>query len=405
MRKLYLCLLLLFIIPYFPTSAQEPTAAENFELARKTAFSGNYEDAIQMLENLRERAPENADFTIFLARVHSWEENYEEAITLLEPLTHDPFMPEAVKLIITVHLWAKNYKEVIYYTNYADQTEPGDPYYKIEKAKALIELDRTGEAKNIVEELITKTGSTPDLEFLRTRIYQENDQEILFAYTNTSFSEPTQKNWQQASLSYKRNIKAVPVIARFTYGFIREQAGTQFEVDAYPRISGSGYFYLNAGMALDKEIFPDFRGGLEYFQGLKNGISFSLGGKYLRFNSSEVFLYTGNISFTTRGAVKFTYRPFLSDLGDLTHTFAVKFTNEIKERFFQVDLQYGTVPYEYFVTGNFTDLKTARAGLRYQFRLSEHFSMQPAFLFEYEEYLPSTYRNRYNGQLLTTFRF
>jgi len=404
MRKLYLCLLL-FIIAFFPTSAQEYTAAENFELARKIAFSGNYEDAIQMLENLREQAPENTDYTIFLARVHSWQENYEEAITLLKPLIRDPFMPEAVKLLITVHLWAKKYEEMIYYADYAIGIQPEDPFYKTEKIKALIELGRTGEAKNIVEELRRESGSTPELEYLRTRIFQENKQEILLAYTNTSFSESTQKNWQQASLSYKRNIQYVPVIARFTYAFIREQAGTQFEVDAYPRISKSGYLYLNAGAAFDKDIFPEFRGGLEYFHGLKNGLSFSLGGKYLQFSSNEVFLYTGHISYTTRSAVRWTYRPFLSDIGDLTHTFSVRFTNELEERFFQVDLQYGTVPYEYFVTGNFTDLKTARAGLRYQFRLSEHFLMQPVFLFEYEEYQPSTYRNRYNGQLLTTFRF
>ncbi|MEG9328442.1 YaiO family outer membrane beta-barrel protein [Salinimicrobium catena] len=402
MKKQFL-LYLLFLATTKTGWSQEPPA-QTFELAREKAYAGEYEEAIPLLEKLQKEYPRNSDYSIFLARVWSWKQEYNKSVLLLEPLIQDRFLPEAMKLMITVQLWAQDYEEVIHLTDRALNEAPEDAFYSLQKAKALLELDKTLAAKDELESHFTKHGTSPEAELLKTRIYQSAKQEILLSYTHTTFIRD-QKDWQQAYVSYKRNEATVSVQARFTYGQIWNRQGTQVEVDAYPKINSRSYLYLNAGTAINNSVFPGFRSGLEYYYALTNSMSFSFGAKYLYFSNNEVFLFTGSLALPLSKNVQLTYRPFLSDKGDLTHTLAGRFRNKSKERFFQVDLQYGTVPYEYFVTGTFTDLKTARAGLRYQFRLSEHVLAQPVFLFEHEEFRPAVYRNRYTGQLLMTFRF
>jgi YaiO family outer membrane protein len=106
------------------------------------------------------------------------------------------------------------------------------------------------------------------------------------------------------------------------------------------------------------------------------------------------------------GTNTIAYRPYYDTGNELfSHVLSFQHTNEEKERVVRFELQYGNVPYLYLYS-NFTQpLKAYRAGVQYQHRFGDSFFVRPIFLYEYEEYLPGEYRNRFNAQIIITKRF
>lgn len=402
---LILCFL---IVAIFSAKAQEIPVTQLFEEAKEHATVGDYPSAIKILEHLKDSVPQNNDYRIYLARVYGWKNDYSKAITTLAPLTKPSnFSPDAMELMVTTQLWAENYKEVIRLSDLALREQP-NIFFKIQKAKALAALDLKKNALEVLKEVLTEDPDQEEALALQTAIFKTNIDHISFSYLNTSFSDPAFKPRHLAHLEYKRHLGKVPVLARLNYGNLFGLEGSLFEIDAYPKLGEKSYLYLNAGTAIDTEIFPQFKAGIEYFLSLNNGFTVSGGSKYLQFKNSEVLLLTGEFSYNTSNNLRLSYRPFLSNTQrswSLSHTMAFKIINPVKEQFWQIDLQYGSVPYGFFTSNAFTDLTSIRLGIQYQFRLSENILVQPIFMYEYEEYLPSEFRNRFNSQLITTFRF
>lgn len=378
-----------------------------FENAKEQAASGHYGSAIKILEHLADSIPENEDYRIYLARVYSWQEDYSKAISILAPLTEPPdFSHEAMGVMMTTQLWAENYEEVIRYSDFALQKYPTTSI-KMNKALALDALDRRKEAKEILKAILTEEPQNRNALALQTAIFKKNSDHISFSYLNTSFSDPGFSPWHLSYLEYKRDVGAVPALARLNYGNLFDQQGTLLEFDVYPKISDKSYLYLNAGAAINSAIFPQIKAGIEYFISVDKGIAISIGSKYLSFKDSKVLLLTGGASYSTKNNLRINYKPYLTNTENnwfLSHTLALRITN-IKESFFQFDLQYGSMPYAFYTSNAFTELTSLRLGVQYRLRLTENIFLQPVFLYEHEEYYPSLHRNRFNSQIITTFRF
>jgi YaiO family outer membrane protein len=90
-----------------------------------------------------------------------------------------------------------------------------------------------------------------------------------------------------------------------------ETNGTQFEVDAYPRISENQYLYLNLGLS-NSSIYPAQRGGFELNTSLPKAFEASLGFRVLHFSGSKrVIIYTGSLGKYV-GNYWFSLRPFVT---------------------------------------------------------------------------------------------
>ena len=392
----------------FPVSAQEPSPAAQYETARAKASAGDYDAAISILRKLTEAHPENYDYQLYLARVYSWNKDYSEAIAVLNSLMQGKdYNPELLETMVNIQLWAGNYEEVIRYSEMALEQEDSN-IYRVQKANALSHLNREKEALQALEGVLSEDPDHQEALYLRTQILKQKPQHLSLSYLNTSFSQPGSSPRHMGYLEYKRNLGRVPVLARFNYGHLNGESGGLFEIDAYPKLSTNSYLFLSAGAALDTPIFPEFRAGAEYFMAFSNGLGFSVGSKYLQFEEDEVLMFTGEASYYTRNNVKLSYRPYLSESEEkwfLSHALAFRLMNPLKESFWQLDLQYGAIPYGFYTSQDFQGLSAYRIGLQHQFRLPGNILVQPVFMYEYEEYLPSEFRNRFNVQLVTTLRF
>ncbi|NCB07710.1 MAG: YaiO family outer membrane beta-barrel protein [Bacteroidia bacterium] len=119
--------------------------------------------------------------------------------------------------------------------------------------------------------------------------------EVRLIYTIDLFDEAFDRDpWQIQAWSYERKTKAGPVIARVNYANRFEKTGFQLEADAYPRLNGNNYLYINYGFS-QSSVFPIHRGGLEWYHNFRNGFEGSAGMRLLSFDPSNVEIYTASL--------------------------------------------------------------------------------------------------------------
>lgn len=107
--------------------------------------------------------------------------------------------------------------------------------------------------------------------------------------------EDSFESWKLGFLSYSHRFGFGKTILRVNQAERFGRDGTQFEIDAYPKLRDGTYMYLNYGYSEDS-IFPEHRWGAEIFQSLPRSFEGSLGVRRLDFASSNVTLWTGSIA-------------------------------------------------------------------------------------------------------------
>lgn len=100
--------------------------------------------------------------------------------------------------------------------------------------------------------------------------------------------------WQLGSVSLGHRSRRGAFIARVNAARRFGEGGVQGEVDAWPRLGGRLYAYLNAGVA-NADVFPRQRYGAELFANLPRAWELSLGARQLRLGGAPVTLFTGSL--------------------------------------------------------------------------------------------------------------
>lgn len=378
-----------------------------YNSAKEYVFSGNYNKGIELFKILIKEFPANQEYKIFLGKAYGWKGEYDTAISVLTPIALQfPPPVEALEALINVHLWSSDYQKVISYCDIGLKLNIADlTFFQLKKAIALEKTNKDESALMIISEILLREDHG-ETQALKTQIYKKKRNAIAVSYFNTSFVNSDFEPWHLAYIEYKRNFTKIPVVARTNYGNMLSKTALQVDLDLYPSLGHNSYLYLNAGIAEGTHIFPGFKGGIEIFKNFRRN-TISLGLRYLHFRTSHVPMFTGQIT-GNMNKWDFTYRPYLLTLNQAwypSHIIGLKKSNEIKESFFQIDFQYGIIPYHFFVTNEFVRINSTRFGLQYQFRLKNSIFIRPIIMYEYEAYYPGKYRNRFNSQIIITKRF
>lgn len=163
-------------------------------------------------------------------------------------------------------------------------------------------------------------------------------------YTYTHFQDGTDP-WQLASVSLGRRTAAGSIMGRVNVADRFATRGAQFEVDAYPRLGEKAYAYLNVGYA-GSDVFPTWRFGGELYANLPNAWEASFGVRELRFDASDVTLYTGAIG-KYAGNYWISLRPFVRpDAGDVSASvnLTVRRYYENADHYVGFRIGYGSTP-------------------------------------------------------------
>jgi len=272
------------------------------------------------------------------------------------------------------------------------------------KAVCLEKAGRDAEALAILDKLPVADATGERATGLRTIIGRKKKNAIAASYLNISTYDPGQAPIHYGYVEYLRKFTKSTIVGRANVGHRNGETEAQAEVDFYHTFKKS-YLYTNAGFSNGEFIFPQIRLGAEYYFAPQGQFDLSLGARYLGFQDDDVTLITGQVVYRFN-EYAVGYRPYY-DLNNnlMSHVVSFQKTNDAKESLIRLELQYGNVPYLYIYNNATQPLKAYRVGLQYQHRLAESLFIRPVFLYEYEEFLPDTYRHKFNCQVILTKRF
>jgi YaiO family outer membrane protein len=397
---------LLLLLLSFNCFAQKFDVDQNMREAQRHAELQDYDKALQHIDKILSRYPDDEDVLIYKARILSWKKEYTKAITLLEPLADRPDANvESVEAICSTHYWAGNYETAISYCDKYLMQNPGNTDILMIKANCLEQLGRDNEALAILDSEPVRSSNRADAIALSEVIKRRTKNSISASYLNVSTKDPGQAPFHYGYVEYARKINKTTLVGRANVGHAFDETQALFEADFYQTFKRRDYLYLNAGVSTGETVFPVARAGAEYYFAPAKRFDYSIGARYMHFKTEDVTLLTGHLGFR-HAKYTFAYRPFYDTANELlSHVLSIQKDNEEKERLIRLELQYGNVPYLYLYN-SFTEPLTAyRIGLQYQHRFGESFFVRPVFLYEYEEYIPENYRHKFNIQVIVTKRF
>lgn len=398
----------LFILAFAVKMAAQQQPDSIMQLARQKAEQKDYNQAITLITDLSRQYPENKDFTLYLAQLYYWSSAHQTARDILIPLADAKTgSAEALNLLIRVDFQLQRYNDVVERSEKGRATFPSHlNFYLFQQALALDKLNHDHQALALLSQIPAEAENSKDAQYLKTQILKKRKNTVSAGYLNTSFSQPGFAPWHLAHIEYLRKSQSVAWGGRLNYGHLFGGGAAQAELIAYPKLGPRSYLDLNAGYSAAERIFPLWRFGAEWFYDQAK-INYSLGARYLDFRTIQVLMLTGHFALIFKDW-KAGYRHYEVQQNDswfASHIFTIRKSFELKESYVQLDLQYGGIPYYFFSTDAFSRIKAYRIGINGMFRVMDNFFIQPVLMYEREEYVPDTFRNRYNVQFIFSKRF
>ena len=291
---LIVCLLACGGLCVASTEAPDPERL-SFTEARTMAKEGDRAGARELCRAILEQTPDRHEVRIYLGRLYAWDKRYPEARTELARVLSDiPGHVDASLTLADVERWSDRPAEMLEVVVAALEVHPKEAELWLQRARALNELDRIQDA---FEAATRAERLDPELEqaiALRRELELKalkNKFRADFLYDD--FDDGTD-SWKQLALSLDHRFGWGTGIARLNLADRFNQSGAQIEFDAYPKLPAiRSYLYLNAGFS-GSRLYPDLRGGAELFRNFRGGWEGSFGLRHLRFDSSNITLWTGS---------------------------------------------------------------------------------------------------------------
>lgn len=314
-KRFSLTLLLLLTIGFFTL-----LSAQTFEEVKNYAFNGQRAKARAICRAILAK-DFDSDVATLMGRTYAWDSQYDSArVVLQEVLAHSPENSDALSALADVEYWNDRYPQALEYCNRILEKDPNNETVQFQKARILNSADRYDEASQVLEKLLQKNSANTEALRLLDKVRLElikNKITINYAYdyfTNAAYKKDP---WQLLYLQYSRKTSLGTVIGRVNYANRFGTNALQVEGDAYPKIGGNDYLYLNYGFS-NFSIFPDHRGGFEWNHSFPKAFEGSLGGRILHFQGSKrVIIYTGAFG-KYFGNYWMSLRPFVTPGSDGT---------------------------------------------------------------------------------------
>lgn len=400
-------LLLCFLFLTLSVQGQE-TPEYLFAKAKTLAADANYTEAVAVVTELKAQYPTNLDYRLYLAQLYYWQQNYAGAQDELQQIIKvNGNYQDAYDLLLKVVFLRENYDEVMKLALEGKNRFPENKdFYAVQEALALEKLNRTEEARIVLNTITPESKYRKDADYIETELLKKKSSTVSVGHLVSDF-ENSASALNITHVDYGRKIGSATLISRFSYGATDVSDNLQGEADAYLKIKSKSYLYLNTAVSGDNGIFPAFKAGTEYFQDFKR-VTFSVGSRYLHFdNDNNTLLLTGHLGYIMQ-SWKIEYRHYLAETDEdwfSTSILNLRKNFEATESFVQLDLQYGNLPYYFVNSENFQRLKAYRIGINSKIRLKKNYFIQPVVMFEREEFNPDQFRNRYLMQLILSVRF
>ncbi len=282
--------------------ASEPNNYDfNFILLRAYSYSGQRDQALDLLDRMLWIYPENLDLLLFQSRVHSWNSDFEEAKSGYEKiLSMDPKNIEAMTGMAEIASWQKKYADAVQKYQWILQIEPdnADIYFRIGRV-----YQWDGNYQKAKESYQKAIRLDPENENFQNAlknahpIFKES-YELRYQYTNEDFSDG-RDNYINHFLYF--SMKISPEVGSLHLKYNQTQRfharDVQYGFEFYPHLWKKAYGYLDFTYSPKVIHYPRTSYILEVYQALFGSAEFSLGYRRMNFEDEAVSVYLGSVGY------------------------------------------------------------------------------------------------------------
>jgi YaiO family outer membrane protein len=264
--------------------------------ARALALAGRRGEAVTLLEAHLAESPGNGDARVLLGTVLSWEGRYDAARRALDiVLDENPTHGDALRASINVELWSQHPARAEELASRGLRGYPAEPDYLLARARALVALKRSAEARETLDRLLTIDPHHADGDALRrsVRAGLRRWQARVGAFYD-AFSD-RRAAWREWQVSVGRATPVGPVLLTGRRADRVELDDDQFEVEMYPRLGAGTYAYVAGAYSAKALLYPEYRYAADLHQVLGAGFEASAGFRRLGFGRG-VNIYAGSLS-------------------------------------------------------------------------------------------------------------
>lgn len=375
-----------------PLAGAEEDSDALFKRARELPKERR-EEARALCRKALERSPGYHDIRIHLARLHAWDSQYDEARReIRRVLEAQPTNAEARGVAIDIEVWSDHPHEGLRIAEAGMSLDPKSPDWPYRKARILKSLNDLPGAYAAVQVALSRDADHQPSRLLRDDLKElVQRSKVSLDVTYETFNQ-TFDPWKTVSMSLGHRFDLGSVILRANRVERFDTWGTQVEVDAYPHIAEGTYAYLNVGHSQDS-IFPSSSMGAELYHNFPAGIEASLGLRRLVF-SDAVTIYTGSIGkYYGNGLYSLRLNSTPSAVGSsLSGALSARIYQEDADSYMSFTVGMGVSPDQPVWSDEILRLRSRKASLALQKRLSRLWIASAGAGWERQEYLPEQFR-------------
>jgi len=405
MIKKIFVILLLNSLPFSVLSQKNVDSL--FNSAINHAYNQNYAKAIDDAKKVLEADSSRYDVMVFIGNVYAWGENYNKALEYIDQARYiNSDYKELYDSWLNILLWSGRYKVLLDKISMAKEHDYPDSYnLALKKMLAYKGLGRYSEGIDFAENNSSLLDS-PAISTIYNEMMMLDRQNILSAfYSIDIFDGNNPAPYHLAYLDYGFRIDRHTLLTRINYAHRFSTNDLQIETDYYHVFNNGHYLNVNYGIGIKNRLFPQHRGGLEYYFPMRKRLEASLGGRYFYGVSENVFIFTGHIGkyFPNLWMALRPFYVFGENGNTLTTVFNIRHFQNNPVNYWGVEIAYGNSPDErYAIDPSFELLRlnSYRLKIEKNIQMGQVQELELSAGYAYEEHIPDAFRNRFLIELL-----
>lgn len=407
----------IFFLSIFPIALNAQINIDSlFNQAINLAKNQNYSSAISLAKEALKYDSQRGDIMVFVANAYSWAGKNDSALIYIQEAQKVKYLQndfyEAKNNIL---LRSAKYSELIASCNEALENNYSNTediilkkmiaYDALKRYSSGIELAELPENKKYLE--------TESINQLYSAMLLKRNTNVISAYYTLDMFDSGFAPQHLASLGYSFDVDGHNLGLRLNYAKRFGLNDVQLETDFYLKLKNKHYIYLNYGYAFNATLFPGHRVGAEYYFPLPDKFEASIGGRYLDYTNSDVFIATGHLGkYIAKSWIGirpfYVYKtPVNNQSLSLIANYRIFDKNELD--YWGIELGFGNSPDDIYSTSQngFNQLKAYKVKIEKNLMLNRVSDLHLALGYSREEYgtTSTQFRNRFTAELGYKIRF
>jgi len=399
-------MLFLFLTFWIGVSAQINTDSI-FSVAITYARNQQYNLAVENAKKALRTDPKRGDIIVFIANVYSWQEKNDTALVYIDKAREINYQQaDFFESWTNILLRSHQYDALLQSCTEAEKYNYSREDILKKRLIAYSELESFDYGISLAElpENRIYLNDEPISSLYTALLLKRNTNVVSANYNLDFFDNGLPQHLGALGYSFRLGKQTLGFRANFANRFNRTDL--QLETDFYMHLKQKQYLYFNYGLAFGNLLFPRHRLGLEYNVPLNHKTEVSLGGRYMNYPISGVFIVTGHLS-RYMGKSWLALRPFyvfstLSNKQSISFIGNYRLYSRNESDFWGLELGFGNSPddrYSILQTGGFNHLTAYIIKIEKSFILSRISDFRLGIGYVSEEFTTNQFRNRYTVEL------